>query len=102
VAISFKAANEYALARPSVIEFDGGLLMCFSCRGDRYRIGCAHSADGLEWTRIDEDMGLDTSAEGWDSKMTCYPALFRFRDRLWLAYNGNHYGATGFGLALWD
>jgi hypothetical protein len=34
--------------------------------------------------------------------MTCYPALFWHRDRLWLAYNGNGYGRTGFGLAVWE
>jgi hypothetical protein len=102
IAIGFAASDEYAIARPSAIECDGGFLMCFTCRGDHYRIGCARSSDGLEWTRADAEMGLDRSAAGWDSEMTCYPALFRHRGRLWLAYNGNGYGATGFGLALWE
>jgi hypothetical protein len=47
-------------------------------------------------------MGLAPSSQGWDSQMTCYPALFWHRERLWLAYNGNGYGATGFGLAVWE
>ena len=102
VVVGFAAANEYALARPTVIEHDDGFLMCFACRGDRYRIGCCRSSDGRRWHRIDAAMGLDTSPAGWDSEMTCYPALFRHRDRLWLAYSGNGYGAGGFGLAAWE
>ena len=100
--IGFGAPDEYAMARPSVIESDKGFLMCFSCRGDHYRIGCASSTDGIKWTRIDATMGLDRSSNGWDSEMVSYPAMFRHRDRLWLAYNGNGYGATGFGLAVWE
>jgi hypothetical protein len=102
IAIGFAAADEYAIARPTVVEVDNGLLMLFACRGERYRIGAATSADGDTWTRTDTTMGLRPSAEGWDSQMTCYPALFRHCGRLWLAYNGNGYGATGFGLAVWD
>jgi hypothetical protein len=102
VAVGFANAAEHALARPSVVQIDGQLLMCFACRGERYRIGAAASRDGATWIRHDAAMGLGPSREGWDSEMTCYPALFLHRDRLWLAYNGNGYGATGFGLAVWE
>jgi hypothetical protein len=100
--IGFAAEGEYAIARPSVAEVGGRLLMCFACRGERYRIGAASSDDGINWIRIDPAMGLVPSNEGWDSEMTCYPSLFWHRDRLWLGYNGNGYGATGFGLAVWE
>lgn len=102
VALGFGSDDEYAMARPSVVESEDGFLMCFACRGDHYHIGCARSADGLAWTRIDGEMGLDTSSEGWDSEMTCYPALFHYGGTLWLVYNGNGYGSTGFGLAVWQ
>jgi hypothetical protein len=100
--VGFAAEREYALARPSVVKLGDVLLMCFACRGDNYRIGAASSTDGVNWTRLDAGMGLAPSSHGWDSEMTCYPALFRHRERLWLAYNGNGYGATGFGLAVWQ
>jgi hypothetical protein len=100
--VGFSAASEYALARPSVVRAGDGLLMCFACRGGRYQIGAASSGDGVNWTRLDAAMGLGPSDHGWDSEMTCYPALFWHRERLWLAYNGNGYGATGFGLAVWQ
>lgn len=100
--VGFATADEYALARPTVTKVGEVLLMCFACRGERYTIGSAASTDGINWTRIDEAAGLNPSSEGWDSEMTCYPALFWHAGRLWLAYNGNGYGATGFGLAVWE
>jgi hypothetical protein len=102
VAVGFASDGEYALARPSVVKIGDGFLMCFACRGESYRIGAASSDDGLNWTRCDAVMGLNPSSSGWDSEMTCYPALFWHRERLWLTYNGNGYGATGFGLAVWE
>jgi len=101
-AIGFASAAEYAIARPSVAIINSVLVMCFACRGDSYSVGGAFSRDGLHWTRIDDKIGVKRSAEGWDSEMTCYPALFSFRGKLWLLYNGNGYGSTGFGLAVWE
>jgi predicted GH43/DUF377 family glycosyl hydrolase len=100
--VGFAAETEYALARPSVVKVGDSLLMCFACRGERYQVGAASSGDGVNWTRVDAAMGLSASDNGWDSEMTCYPALFWHRGQLWLAYNGNGYGATGFGLAVWE
>jgi hypothetical protein len=100
--VGFATPDEYAIARPTVVQLGDRLLMCFACRGERYRIGAAWSTDGRTWARIDSIMGLDPTISGWDSDMTCYPALFCHRDRLWLAYNGNKYGLTGFGLAVWE
>jgi hypothetical protein len=100
--ISFADIDEYAIARPSVTKFGDSLLMAFACRGKRYRIGTALSIDGVNWHRTDAIMGLSSSSEQWENQMTCYPALFWHRDRLWLAYNGNGYGSTGFGLAMWE
>jgi hypothetical protein len=102
VAVGFSSKGEYALARPSVVKSGEKFLMCFACRGESYRIGAASSDDGSNWTRLDAAMGLNPSGSGWDSEMACYPALFWHRDSLWLAYNGNGYGATGFGLAVWE
>ncbi|NOJ43557.1 hypothetical protein [Bradyrhizobium australiense] len=99
--LGFVTETEYALARPSVVRIGDRLLMCFACRGEHYRLGAALSDDGVNWIRIDRAMGLGPSSGGWDSEMTCYPALFWHRDRLWLAYNGNGFGMTGFGLAVW-
>jgi hypothetical protein len=100
--IGFASESEYAIARPSVVRVGQRLLMMFACRGQNYCLGAASSENGVNWTRLDATMGLGRSGSGWESEMTCYPALFWHGQRLWLAYNGNNYGATGFGLAVWD
>ena len=94
-------------ASPDVFELDGTYHMYFSyryCVGfqarDRgYRIGSARSRDLLHWTREDGEAGLRTSAEGWDSETVSYPHVFRLDDTLYMLYQGNHVGRTGFGLA---
>lgn len=101
-AVGFRDAHEYAIARPSVLPLASGFAMWFACRGDAYRIGAATSTDGQTWTRQDERYGLPPSGEGFDSTMTCYPCAFLWGERLWLAYNGNGYGESGFGLAIWE
>ena len=94
--------DEYALGRPSVVR-DGDLYrMWYSIRSHSrpYRIGYAESADGLAWTRRDEEVGIAKSAEGWDSEMICYPAVIDAGGRRLMFYNGNRHGATGFGVAV--
>jgi hypothetical protein len=99
VCIDFKSAEEYAIARPTVLK-DGALYrMWFCCRGHRYRLGYAESRDGLTWVRDDERAGMTVSETGWDSEMICYPFVFNHRGRVYMLYNGNGYGKTGFGLA---
>ena len=93
--------GEYAFARPTVIHDRGTFRMWFAVRGDRYRIGYAESSDGVTWSRDDRTFGLAPGAADWESEMTCYPCAFAHKGRLFLAYNGNGYGRTGFGLAVW-
>jgi hypothetical protein len=64
-----------------------------------YRLGYAYSRDGINWTRADEQKGIDLSTEGWDSEMMCYPHIFRVDNEIYLLYNGNNFGIEGFGLA---
>ena len=102
VCIDFRDENEYAIARPCVVEIDGRYRMWYSRRGDSYRIGYAESDDGVEWERMDAAAGIDVSAEGWDSEMIEYPCVFEHRGAWYMLYNGNGYGATGIGLAELD
>ncbi|KHA72879.1 hypothetical protein NZ35_12990 [Pseudomonas chlororaphis] len=100
IAIDYAHANEYAISRPSVLYDEGIWKMWYSHRGDTYRIGYAESADGRNWTRLDELSGIDVSASGWDSQMIEYPFVFDHKGRRYMLYNGNDYGRTGFGLAV--
>lgn len=99
VAIDFAKAEEYAISRPSVMADDDRWRMWYSYRGPSYRIGYAESDDGRRWRRLDDQVGIDISQEGWDSEMIEYPFVFDHEGQRYMLYNGNGYGKTGFGLA---
>lgn len=100
IAIDYSGEHEYAISRPSVIKGSEGWRMWYSHRGASYRIGYAESRDGVSWGRRDNLVGIDVSASGWDSEMIEYPHVFDHAGQLYMLYNGNDYGRTGFGLAI--
>jgi hypothetical protein len=111
VAIDYKGKPEGAISRPSVLKEDGIYKMWYSTRAESdyldnvsrsYRIGYAESLDGIEWTRKDEEVGIDVSPEGWDSGMVEYPMVFVNQGKKILFYNGNGSGKSGFGYAIWE
>jgi hypothetical protein len=95
--------DEIATVRPSVLHSgDGTFEMYFAARGQDapYTIGRALSADGQQWQRA--DAGIAADPDGWEGGAITYPAVFKQAGRLWMLFNGQRYGATGFGLAIWD
>ena len=65
-----------------------------------YRIGYAYSADLATWQRDDAAAGIDVSTDGWDSQMQCYPHTFEHNGQIFMLYNGNEFGKSGFGVAV--
>ncbi len=102
ICIGFANASEYAIAKPWVIKENDIYKMWYCFRGQSYRIGYAESKDGLEWERKDSFGGLEISESGWDSEMTAYPYLLDHQGQRYLFYNGNGYGRSGIGLAVWE
>ncbi len=105
VCIDYANEYEYAISRPSVIyDKNKTYRMWYSFRAQKnvktYRIGYAESNNGLDWIRMDDDVGIDVSNDGWDSEMICYPHVFEHKECKYMLYNGNGYGKTGFGLAI--
>jgi len=104
------APDEGGLTRASVIN-DGDVYRMWYCyrkavgyRTDRsasYRIGYAESQDGISWIRADHKSGIGPSTEGWDSEMIEYPHVVVSGSSRYLFYNGNGFGRSGFGYALW-
>lgn len=95
--------QEIATVRPTVIgDPSSAFQMWFARRSLQgpYELGRAVSADGQIWRR--EDPGLLADPDGWEGGAVTYPAVFELLDRRWLLYNGSGYGATGFGLAVWE
>jgi len=93
---------------PTVLKRNGKYHMWFCYRGvedfrngeNSYRMGYAWSEDLREWFREDDKAGINVSADGWDSKMTAYPYVATTPDEVLLFYNGNGFGASGFGYAV--
>ena len=100
-------------ALPSVIKI-GKMYHMFFCYRDafkfreqnnkNYKIGYAFSEDLKIWKREDKLSGFYNlrNNNSWDSDMQCYPHIFKLNSKIFLLYNGNDYGARGFGLAQLD
>lgn len=94
-----------AFSRPTVLRVGNHSHMWFSYRsglGESYRIGYAVSKEGAGWELRLDEAGIDVSSDGWDSEMIEYPFVFEHRGRRYMLYNGNGFGKTGFGLAVYD
>lgn len=97
-----------AVARPSIVFENGVYHMWFCYRGsedfrggrDSYRIGYASSVNLLDWERDDDLAGITVSESGWDSAMITYPCVVEVDDHYFMFYNGNGFGASGFGYAI--
>ena len=109
IAIEYKDLNEGGIVKASVLRFKEGYSMWYAYRNkldfrkntkNSYRIGYAESLDGMNWTRMDDSVGIDISEDGWDSEMIAYPHVLPLEDKLLMFYNGNGFGASGFGLAI--
>jgi len=93
--------------RPTLVLMEGRWHMWFCYRGthdfrdgqDSYRIGYAWSTNLKDWTREDDQAGIDVSTEGWDSSMIAYPCVVPVRDKTLMFYAGNGFGRGGFGYA---
>lgn len=99
-----------ANSRATVIKENGLYKMWFTYRGsfdyrngkDSYRIGYAESKDAIHWNRMDQKAGISYSETGWDSKMQTYPNVLDFNEKRYLFYNGNGFGESGIGYAIWE
>ena len=97
-------------ARPTVVNDGGRYKMWYCYRGsfdyrdgkDAYRIGYAESDNARDWTRLDHRAGIDFSSSGWDSTMQTYPNVVDTPHGRYLFYNGNGFGRTGIGCAIWQ
>lgn len=106
--IDFKRDTEGGISRPCVLKETDGYKMWYSYRdahnyrtdkNKSYRIGYAESNDSVNWTRFDDQSGIDVSPDGWDSTMIEYPYVFSHAQQRYMLYNGDGFGASGFGYA---
>ena len=102
VCIDFLNEDEHGFGRPFVVKGDSMYKMFYSIRtrSKGYRLGYAESKDGVNWIRRDEEVGIDVSDSGWDSKMVCFSSILKVGGKTYMFYNGNNFGETGFGYAV--
>jgi hypothetical protein len=109
-ALPAAGAAEAVVARPALLVRPDGHHMWFCCRGWRgrdgvpappYRLGYAHSVDGVTWRRQDEALQIENPPRPgeWDAAMQAYPYVIARGDEILLFYNGNGFGRSGFGVA---
>jgi len=93
--------NEYRIGRPRVYKIENKYVMYYTRDfiERNYIAGFAESDNGVDWIRKDDYFPIQKSADGWDSKMTCYPVLLDFKSKKYMFYNGNNFGETGVGYA---
>jgi len=108
LAIIPDAIEDECQALPTIFQRNGRYHMYFCFRkaydfrqntANGYRLGYAYSDDLTHWHRDDSQSGLETSSNGWDSQMMCYPNTFECDNEIFMLYNGNEFGRHGFGLA---
>lgn len=108
VAIDFKTKDEGGIVSASVLKEDGIYKMWYAYRKaagyrtlkeNSYKIGYAESKDGIHWKRLDDNVGISLSDDGWDSEMMSYPNVVEYKRTKFLFYNGNGFGHSGFGYA---
>jgi predicted GH43/DUF377 family glycosyl hydrolase len=101
VCLDFANEDEHAFGRPWIWSHEDGLAMLYSIRtrSKDYRLGFAWSSDGVSWERRDGEVGIDVSSTGWDSEMIAYGSVVTHGERVYLFYNGNARGRSGFGYA---
>lgn len=94
--------SELGFGRPWVIpDKQNNWRIFYSIRSPiGYRMGTATSADGVAWTRRDEEIGISPSVGDWDGEMICYGAVIDIHGKRYMFYNGNGYGRSGVGLAV--
>ncbi|WP_338815498.1 hypothetical protein V9L05_23195 (plasmid) [Bernardetia sp. Wsw4-3y2] len=108
VAIDFKDQTEGGIVSASVLKENNIYKMWYGYRSAKdyrtttentYRIGYAESNEGKSWKRLDEDVGIELSEQGWDSQMISYPNVIQSQGQKYMFYNGNGFGKSGFGYA---
>ncbi len=103
------ADDDGGISKASIFSYQGSFYMCYAVRkaaeyrenaANSYRIKCVKSTDLIHWEKI-SDLGLDISpAANWDDFMVEYPHIFEYKDQVYMFYNGNGFGETGFGYAI--
>ncbi|HEY1037796.1 MAG TPA: hypothetical protein VGF30_00245 [Bacteroidia bacterium] len=94
--------GETNISRISFVNEQGTLKAWFPVKrnGLGYRCGYAESTNGIQFERMDEKAGITVSEDGWDNYSIDKMDVIRYKNSLYMMYNGNAFGKDGIGLAI--
>lgn len=90
---------ERAITRPSLFTYKNKLIMVYSLDiNGNYTLAASELNKENKWISI-KKFEFIASGKEWDNNSICYPCTFKFNKEVYMLYNGNQYGKTGFGIA---
>ena len=113
ICIDYANDSDGGIVRPSVLFYKNRYHMWYSIRqssgyrdqlDSSYRIKYAYSNDGINWIKKDSNLKVQPSLNStdWDSEMVAYPYVLETSYGIYMFYNGNGFGQSGFGYAILD
>ena len=92
------SSNLETISRPFVIKYKKIYHMwyCVKKFNSNFKIGYAFSKNGINWKKKNNYQNIPKSS--WNSKMSCYPSVFKYKGKFFMLLNGNNYGKKGIGL----
>jgi len=98
--VDFVLGKAQAFSRPSFVKFQNVNLLGYSVRGnsDKYRIAIREVTYSDSYCNFESAFSFEPEGSDWESEMVEYPFLFKFKEKLYMFYNGNGYGKTGIGV----
>lgn len=103
ISMNISSEDEHGFGRPWVIKRgENDYQMFYSIRRrsvSAYRLGYAESVDGINWVRMDDQMGLTVSADDFASTAIMYSSVISVGENTYCFYNGDNFGEKGFGVA---
>lgn len=100
--IDFNDKDEHGICKSVIWKEDNLYKIIYSLRylSKGYRLGYAESKDGIQWVRMDDQVGITiSSGDAFDNDMVCFGERLTYKNKVYLFYSGNHYGMEGIGYA---
>ena len=95
------------VSAPEVKKINGNYYMWYSYRGainkkiKKFKIGFAHSKNGIDWERLDKKNvpKISNIKDDWNYESNCYPMFYKYKSKHYVFYSGNGTGKEGFGFS---